>query len=96
MSNSGTYSYFKMDASGISFGMSSLHFAGQYDASTVYKEGDIIFDNFGMRIFQGGEFVKLSAIESSVNRPKSVSTQCRNCGAPTGLDGHCCYCGTWN
>ena len=47
-------------------------------------------------LIQGGKFVKLNAIESSENRPKSVSTQCRNCGAPTESNGHCCYCGTWN
>ena len=23
-------------------------------------------------------------------------TNCKNCGAPTGIDGHCHYCGTYN
>jgi len=101
MSDTVPYSYLMLNADSISCGVMGLHFMGSYNSTTVYKNGDLVTDGFKTRVFQNGEFIELCGLEDislddMTPPPRKVITQCRNCGAPTERNGHCCYCGTWN
>ena len=64
--------------------------------------GDIAFCHDKLHICTGGRWEELGSVpECNIPEKKSsvlekIFTQCRNCGAPTDVDGVCRYCGTVN
>ena len=74
-----------------------LNYVGQYDNSKEYNYLDCCVRNDSIWGFDGTRnWTAIGSGEYYSHEEKDITTQCRNCGAPTYENGQCPYCGTIN
>lgn len=74
-----------------------LNYVGQYDNSKEYNYLDCCVRNDSIWIFDDNRnWTAIGSCEYYSHEEEDITTQCRNCGAPTYENGRCPYCGTIN
>ena len=80
--------------------VSPFHFVGTYNSNTTYTIGDLCTRDDDIYVFTGTTWEEIGACDNfnshSHSEEITITTQCRNCGAPTNDEGKCPYCGTYN